>query len=67
MPDDEDDEDMYDDAEGNGSIGTSEASQLLEKATIASGKGEVLYPVIHNEVHGGAAGWPASRLQRTCR
>ena len=53
MPDDEDDEDMND-AEGNGSIGTSEASQLLENAKIASEKGEVVYTVNYNEVHGGA-------------
>ena len=49
-----DDDDMSYDGEGNGSIGMSEASQLLENAKIASEKGEVVYTVNYNEVHGGA-------------
>ena len=51
---DNDDNMSYDDGEGNGSIGTSEASQLLENAKNASDKGEPMYTVNYNEVHGGA-------------
>ena len=49
-----DDDDMSYDGEGNGSIGMSEASQLLENAKNASEKGEVMYTVNYNEVHDGA-------------
>ena len=51
---DNDDNMSYDDGEGNGSIGTSEASQLLENAKNASDKGEPMYTVNYNEVHDGA-------------